>query len=106
MIKLRAVFRDLIARSNSSGVQAICRGSFPVYIERIPPNAPQDWSMGPPQTPGLYGAYREHLFYDSGHGPYAFATGATVELAKEQAGNWFKSIKKDWTETRTLERAA
>ena len=88
-----AVFIDWGTGSNSSGVQGWCSGEFVVYIDLIPVDAPQDWSFGPKQTPGQFGAYREHLFYPSGHGPYAFATGKTVDEAKSAATSCFRRAK-------------
>jgi hypothetical protein len=89
----RATFIDWSTGSDSSGVQYFCSGEFVVYVHEIPEDAPQDWPMGVKQTPGTFGAYREHLFYPAKHGPYAFAVGKTMEEAKSAATGCFKRPK-------------
>ncbi len=89
----RVIFRDLITGSNTSGKQLICEGEFPVYIDRVPFDAPTDWELGPKMKIGQWGAFREHLWHESGHSPYAFAVGKTAREAFEAAcghfaGNW------------------
>ena len=89
----RAVFIDWSSGSDSSGVTHWCYGEFPVIVEEIPADAPSDWPMGPKQTPGTFGAYREHLFYPAKHGPYAFAVGKTADEAKSAATGCFRRPK-------------
>ena len=90
----RAVFRDKITGSNSSGQQKICYGLFEVYCDVIPDDAPQDWELGPKQTPGHFGLYTEHLYYRERHGRYAFAVAATPEDCKAMAP--FKEKVEPW----------
>jgi hypothetical protein len=85
-----ALFEDLSVSRGSSGVTRGASGLFRVYCDVIPEDAPQDWKMGPAQTPGLFGAYRAHGFYERGHGPYAFAVAKTPEDAKAAAKGFFK----------------
>lgn len=85
-----ALFEDWTVSRGSSGVQRGAAGFFRVYCDVIPADAPQDWPMGPPQTPGQFGVYRAHGFYVSGHGPYAFAVARTPEDAKSAAWGFFK----------------
>ena len=86
----RAIFVDLVRAKGSSGDTRITYGQFAVIVDQIPETAPQDWPMGPKQAPGSFGAYREHLFYPAGHGPYAFAVGKTAAEAKSAAASLFR----------------
>lgn len=104
-----ATFEDLITGSNSSGNQFICPtpGGRRMYCDRIPPDAPQDWEMGPKQKPGEYGVYHEHLWYPRRHGPYAIATAKTAEDAMASAKSFWVHLVYPWVEiTFEIEKAA
>lgn len=101
-----AIFRDRITHTFASGVSRYIPGYNLVIINQIPPDAPQDWSTGPKQEPGKWGAYH---FNPTGfeprpmfHGPYAFAVGKTVEAVQSVAGGDFRTQSSAWVECPTI----
>lgn len=100
----KAVFRNYITGSNSSGAQSYTSGDYVVYCDIIPPDCKTDWSMGPKMVPGEYGIFLQHLFYPRRHGHYAVATGKTEDDAMSKASGLFQSAKdsggkvSDWEE--------
>jgi hypothetical protein len=78
------------------GERRIVEGQFAVWCDEIPADARTDWPLGPCIMPGWFGLYREHLFWESKHGPFPFATGATPEEAKSKASGFFTSQVSPW----------
>ena len=80
------------------------KGLFPVFVERIPANAPQDWTLGPKQTPGAWGAYHWNPASWKGwnqHGPYAFTVAPTAEAAAAGAETFFVRCARPWRACKT-----
>ena len=91
----KAIFRDRITGSNSSGAQSWVTGPTVVYCDLIPDDAPQDWPMGPKLVPGQFGIFLEHLYYPRLHGPYAVITAKTPEEAKAGAPGLFRPVRNE-----------
>lgn len=85
----KAFFEGYIGRSNSNGGQWVTPGAREVFVDIIPPDAPQDWLLGPKMKPGEYGVFLGNPIHPRGHSPYAIATGKTEEEAEGKASGFF-----------------
>lgn len=96
---IKATFSNWISRSNSNGGHWVTPGERVVYVDVIPPDAPQDWSMGPKMVPGQYGAFLANGWHPRGHSPYAFEVGKTEAEARDKVSGFFegrKGVKPEW----------
>ena len=93
---ISAMYEGWIARSNTNGGHWYTDGVREVFVDLIPSDAPQDWSMGPKMVPGQYGAFLSNPIHPRGHSPYAFATGKTEEDARGKVSGFFRAKVSDW----------
>lgn len=93
---ISAKFEGWISKSNSNGGVTHTPGVRTVFVEVIPADAPQDWSMGPAMVPGQFGAFLNNSVHPRGHSPYAFTTGRTEEGCAATVPGFFKARVTQW----------
>jgi hypothetical protein len=84
------------------------RGHYPVILDRIPSNAPQDWKLGPRQIAGDWGAYNCCGMTDwpfgarNHHGPYAYVSARTLAEIEASAIGPFEFQIGPWSRCNNL----
>jgi hypothetical protein len=102
---ITAQYEGWTVNKGSSGGSRITSGVRGVFIDIIPADAPQDWSMGPRMVPGEFGAFLNNSTCSRGHSQYAFEVGKTEESVRLKVGGHFASKVSDWKQVEEPEFA-